>query len=315
MTLASRTVRNTPRRWDVVGIGHCALDLVGLVPKRAPKGAKTEVRDLILEGGGPVATAMVTLARLGCRTLCVGTVGDDVPGTLIREGLTVERVDTSRMVVQEGTASKVSLVWVEAGTGERTIFWSRGTVKPLRSEDFDLRLLEQTRALHVDGLEMPLALEAATQAKAAGLPVVLDAGSMRDGMVRLAGLADVLAASERFATEVTGSEDPVKMVTGLHRMFGPRWTVVTVGARGSVGTEDGDPVWEPAPEVDIVDTTGAGDVFHGALIFAVLRDWPLGISLRFANVVAALKCRMLGGRQGIPALAELRTHLPREIPL
>jgi sulfofructose kinase len=303
------------RRWDVLGIGHCALDLVGLVPHHAPKGAKTEVRDLILEGGGPVATAMVTLSRLGCRVMCIGTVGDDVPGRQILDGLLRELVDTSSMVVQDGAASKVSLVWVEEGSGERTIFWSRGSVRPLRASDVDLSVVEAANVLHVDGLEMPLALEAAKKAKVAGVDIVLDAGSERDGMEELARLSDVLASSERFAAEATGATDPAEMVKRLHAEFGSRWTIVTLGERGSVGTDGGEPIWEPAPRVEVIDTTGAGDVFHGALIFALLRRWPLDVSLRFANTVAAMKCRMLGGRAGIPTLAELRVRLPKGIPL
>ncbi len=296
-------------------MGHCGLDLVALVPKRAPKGAKTEVRDLILEGGGPVATAMVTLARLGGRVTCIGTVGDDVPGRLIVDGLVRELVDTSNVVVQPGRASKISLVWVEEGSGERTIFWSRGTVMPLGANDVDLGVVERAKVLHVDGLEMPLALEAAGKARRAGAEVVLDAGSERDGMESLARLSTVLAASERFAMKTTGAADPVVMVKELHQRFLPRWTVVTFGARGSVGTDGGEPVWAAAPEVNVVDTTGAGDVFHGALIFAILKGWPLDVSLRFSNIVAAMKCRMLGGRAGILTLAELRARLPGEIPL
>jgi sulfofructose kinase len=308
-------VKNSPKRWDVVGIGHCALDLVALVPKRAPKGSKTEVRDLILEGGGPVATAMVTLARLGRRVTCVGAVGDDMPGKLIVDGLAKELVDTSAVVVQPGRQSKISLVWVEEGTGDRTIFWSRGTVQPLGTADADLSPIDAARVLHVDGLEMPLSLEAARRANRVGVEVVLDAGSERNGMEELAASAGVVAASEPFAITVTGVKDPGDMVKRLHAEFGTRWTIVTLGGRGSVGTDGGEPIWEPAPQVDVVDTTGAGDVFHGALVFAILRRWPLDVSLRFSNTVAAMKCRRLGGRAGIPSLAELRARLPKGIPL
>jgi sulfofructose kinase len=299
----------------VVGIGHCGLDLVALVPKRAVLGAKTEVRDLILEGGGPAATAMVTLARLGRRVACIGTVGDDMPGRLIVQGLAKELVDTTAIVVQPGRQSRVSLVWVEEGTGERTIFWSRGTVKALGPSEVDLGPIDAARVLHIDGLEMPLALEAARRANRAGVEVVFDAGSERDGMEELAAAASVVAASEPFAITVTGAEDPRDMVRRLHAEFRPRWAIVTLGERGSVGTDGGTSLWEPAPQVDVVDTTGAGDVFHGALVFAILNRWPLDVSLRFSNTVAAMKCRRLGGRAGIPSLAELRARLPKGIPL
>ena len=161
--------------------------------------------------------------------------------------------------------------------------------------------------LHVDGIQMEAQIAAARRAREVGVEVVYDAGSRRDGMEELIGLTDVLIASEGFAAQVGGGE-PVESLEAL-RSLGPATVVITVGAEGSVGMEQGRIHSLPAVPVEVVDTTGAGDVYHGAFIYGMLQGWDLQLRMSFANAAAGLKCRSLGGRAGIPSLDEIQRAL------
>ena len=142
-----------------------------------------------------------------------------------------------------------------------------------------------------------------------GLTVVLDAGTMREGSLELASLVDVLIASARFAEPLVGSgAGPEKALEALCRL-GPRTVVITLGAEGSLGWDGENTVLQKAVPVRAVDTTGAGDVYHGAYIYGLIHDWPMKECMRFASVVAAMKCREAGAQKGIPTLSQVKAFI------
>jgi len=301
--------------FDVVGVGYCASDFLGVVPKYPEADTKVQMLDFTRQGGGPVATAMVTLARLGAKVSFIGKVGDDELGRWMLDSLQKEGVCVEKTIVQPNALSQISFIAIEKETGTRTIFWTRGEVSCLTSNDLDREYVTDCRVLHVDGIEMEAAITAAQWANEAGILVSFDAGSVRPGMEILIEYADILAASEQFAFDFTGLRDPTeaarKMLNGRRR-----WSVVTCGDRGCYCAEAAGTFHVPAFEVDVVDTTGAGDVFHGGLVFGVLKGWNLITSATFAGAVAALKCTKLGGRAGIPNLETVTTFLKarRQMP-
>jgi ribokinase len=298
--------------YEVVGVGHAAVDYLGVVPRYPEADAKIELEEFSLQGGGPVATALVTLSALGIETAFAGVVSDDDFGLFIRQGLREAGVDTSCLVVAPGRVSPMSFIAVERGSGRRTIFYTRGDVPPMSPEQLPLDRIAAARVLHVDGLQMEAQVAAARHARENGVTVVYDAGSPRPGMDELLAVCDVLVASERFAAEVGGGAlaESLKAL----RARGPSSVVITIGEDGSVGMEHGETYILPAIPVEVVDTTGAGDVYHGAFIYGLLQGWDLRERMRFANAAAGLKCRMLGGRAGIPEREQIQQALEGRLP-
>jgi ribokinase len=301
------------KRFDVVGVGYTALDYLGIVPRLPEENTKLEVRDFTIQGGGPTATAMVTMRRLGLGAAYVGKVGDDPFGARMLEELRREDVDVSSVVVERGASSQFAFIMVDAASAARTILWTRGSVSPLKAREVDLDLVRSARGLFIDDLEPEAALAAARAARAAGIPVLIDAGSLREGVRELLPLCDYLVASERFADQISGGKRLREALEALST-FGPNAAVVTLGEKGCAFLSGAEVVEVPGFAVRAVDTTGAGDVFHGAYLFAVLEGLDTMQACTFANAVAALKCRKLGGRAGIPTLSETLAFLERERP-
>jgi len=253
------------------------------------------------------------MRRLGLGTAYIGKVGDDRFGERMLEELRREDVDVSSVVVERGATSQFAFIMVDEATAARTILWTRGSVSRLAAREANLDLVRSARALFIDDLEPEAALAAARQARAARIPVLIDAGSLREGVRELLPLCDYLLASEHFASQISGGWDLRAALEAL-AAFGPKASVVTLGEKGCAFLSGDDVVEVPGFAVKAVDTTGAGDVFHGAYLFAVLEGLDTMRACVFANAVAALKCRKLGGRAGIPTLAEALAFLARERP-
>jgi len=293
--------------FDVIGVGHCAVDYLGMLERYPDVDSKTELSEFSMQGGGPVATAMVTLATLGSPVSFVGKISDDDFGVFIRQGLREAEVDTSGLIVVPDLVSPYSFIVVERKTAKRTVFWTRGNVPILEPGEVKLELLDGAKVLHVDGIQMQAQIEVAKYARSKGIHVVYDAGSVREGMEELIGLTDTLIASERFAAEMGSGA----LAESLKRLAakGPKTVVITIGEDGSVGMENDETYIVPAIEVEAVDTTGAGDVYHGAFIYGLVQGWSLRERMRFAGAAAGLKCRSMGGRAGIPTLPEVHQAL------
>jgi ribokinase len=293
-------------RYDVIGLGVATLDHIGVAGAEPLLGAKQPLAGWIEAGGGPVATALVALARLGGRGCLVSTVGDDSYGPRIVAGLQEEGVSTEGVVVRPG-GSHVAFVLAEPGSGRRTIWWhhDRAVIEgfvPSRE------LVQSARALLLDThLSEAGALAASWMHERGGL-VMIDAERHTDAALSLLPLCDYIVASERFGRAASGEEDPALAALALQRRYG-RIVVITAGERGSWCAAPGEQFHTPAFPIHAVDTTGAGDVFHGGLLYALLQGRNLRAALRFASATAALKCRAPGGRAGIPNLAEVEALL------
>jgi len=292
----------------VVGIGQCCWDILALVDRYPEADNKEEIRLLAEEGGGPTATALVTLARLGISCRFHGIVGDDTYAPRIRESLRREGLDVSGLVTRPGAASQVAFIAIEQEKGRRTILWRRPTGEPLRQEEVPERFLEGAAALHLDGLMPEVSRFALEQARARGIPVMLDAGRMRPGMRDLAERCDYLVGAERFFLDMGWDGTPERF-REIAAEIGAPVVTVTQGTRGSMTWSRGEFFATPAFAVATVDSTGAGDVFHGGYLYGVLQGWELRRAVVFASAMAALKCRSLGGRDGIPHLPDVLRFL------
>lgn len=285
--------------WQVFGLGQCCLDYIVKVSAFPAPDAKCEFADMAVQGGGPVATALVALARWGLRCTFAGVVGDDQFGPVIRASLDNEGIDTSGVLVRKGFDSQFAFAVAEPGLGRRTIFWRRPTGSALSPEEIDYDRIRGVRVLHTDGIFPEAALAACKVAKEAGVPVVVDAGSLREGMIDLARFSDYFLASATFAKTFIGEDKPLEACFKLAEL-GPPVVGVTLGPEGYVALDRGRIIKRPAYPVEAVDTTGCGDVFHAGFIYGLLAGWNIDQSLDFAAWAAAMVSLKLGGRAGIP---------------
>jgi ribokinase len=291
--------------FQVYGLGQCCLDYIGKVQTYPPPDVKCEFIDMVAQGGGPVATALVALARWGISSTFAGVLGNDQFGAIIKESLEVEGIDTSGVRVREGFDSQFAFILAEPGIGRRTIFWRRPTGPPPDPEEINYRIIQNAQVVHTDGFFPEATLAACKAAKEAGVRVVVDAGSLREGMLDIARLSDYFLASETFAESFVGEGKPLDACFRLAEI-GPRVVGVTLGPRGYVALDRGRIIERPAYAVEAVDTTGCGDVFHAGFIYGLIQNWDVDKSLDFAAWAAAMVSLKLGGRSGIPTLSEMR---------
>lgn len=308
------------KKFDAVGIGLNSVDQFCVVREYPTANTKSGILEAAREGGGQAATAMAALARLGLHAAYIGAVGDDEAGAFSLASLRSEGVNVEGVVTQRGRASQFALIIVQReGEGEekgaRTILWRREV--SLAPGDVREEIVRAGRALHLDGHHVEAEIAAARWAREEGSPVFLDAERAPEGIENLIELTDYLIAAEDFPALFTGVSEHREALRRLHAM-GPGVVGVTLGARGALAY-DGTRFYEsPGFHVDVLDTTGAGDAFHGGFLYGVLRKMGLEDTLRFANAVAAMNCTALGGRAALPRLSEveafLRANSPRESP-
>ncbi len=293
----------------LVVVGYNAWDVRVPLSAPLPADGKVEVAALDAGGGGPAATAAVALARLGARARLVTALADDPFGAAQRAELLAEGVDLAYARPRAGAASPLAVILVAPG-GQRAILWRRGDLPPLAPDEVDAACLDGAGALLCDTHEPAAATALARAARARGRPVVLDAGNVRPGVATLVPLCTDVVGSTGFASALCGEPDPVAALRALARL-GPARVATTYGTAGCLTLVAGEPVHVPAFRVTAVDTTGAGDAFHAgyALARAEGRDAP--DALAWGAAVAALKCRALGGRRGLPRREEVEALLRR----
>ncbi len=294
--------------FDCVGIGICAVDHLCLLDEYPKLDAKIEAKAYSFQGGGPVPNALVTLARLGAKTAYIGVVGDDDNGKFALEEFEQEWVDISGVVVDKNCNTNQAFIWIDRKTGQKTVVLNNNHTAELMPNELSSRHITSTRYLHLDGRETEATLAAIELAKEAGVEIVLDAGSPREQMDDILHYVDYPIVSEYFCREYLRTKNYEKALEKLLK-YGASLAVVTCGKRGAYAANSAEIIYQPAFSVDVVDTTGAGDVFHGAFIFGLLQNWTLDETLKFASACAAYKCTHLGGRNGIPNLEQVKKFL------
>lgn len=292
----------------ILVVGYHAFDVTVPVSGPAPPDGKVEAERILLGGGGPGATAAVALARLGATVRLVSPLTDDLPGRQQRAELAAAGVDLSCSPLLPGHASPLAVILVDRAGGRRTIHWSRGDLPRLEAAAMDPAWLDDADLLYLDGHEPAAGGALAAAARRRGLPVVLDAGTVREGSDRLVALCSDVISSSVFAPALTGRAAPAAALRRL-RGLGPDRVAMTFGERGALAWIDGTCVHVPAFAVPVVDTTGAGDVFHAGYAFARAAGEGFRACLEFGSAAAALKCGHWGGRGGLPDLAEVRALL------
>ncbi|MFZ0427729.1 MAG: carbohydrate kinase family protein [Acidobacteriota bacterium] len=291
------------RPFQVTGFGENAVDWVCRVPRYPELDSKLPMEPMLRFCGGQIATACSFWARLGLRTRYIGRVGDDEPGRFVIEELSREAMDLALEVVP-GASSHHSLILVDHASGGRTILYDRDPALRYGPGQLNRAKFGESCLLHLDANDLTASVQAAAWANEAGTAVSVDIDRVEPGTERLLERARLLIASRGFVSEFGGTGDWRRDLQRVGSCC-PGFVAVTRGAAGAAALWEGQVYDFPGFPVRVIDSTGAGDMFHAAFVYAVLRGWSVARCLNFANAAGALACTRLGARQAIPALEEI----------
>ena len=240
---------------------------------------------------------------MGLKTSYVGTIGSDRNGERMREELNRRGIDITSAIARNA-ASPFAVILLDDHHGERVVLWHRDPAIVLTSAEVDRNAVTSARLMHVDDVDLAASIQSANLATAAGKPVTSDIERTSDDVWALIDAVTIPIFAEHVPTELTGETN---LPRALERLRRPHHSMlcVTLGPRGALLLADHDVIHEPGISVQTVDTTGAGDIFRGAFIYALLRREPPREIVRFANAAAALSCTRMGAMNSIPSLEEI----------
>ncbi len=294
---------------DVLGLGAVTVDFVGTVPSWPDRGVKTMLDRLTICDGGLVGTALVAVTRLGGKAAFAGKLGRSEMARRAVAALRQEAVDTSFVIETRNAEPIVALILIDRTSGQRNIFWTRQNVQyPRPGELPDPDWLQRTRVLLIDFESGQAGIETARAARRHQIPVVIDVERNEPHVAEAMRVSSHVIVSEEFAGSYTGCRHVAEMLTAL-RSDPEQVVIITRGEKGCVGLSRAGDFALPAFPVDVVDTTGCGDTFHGAFALALARGQAVVRAARFASGAAALCATQLGGRAGIPTAAQLEQFL------
>ncbi len=294
--------------FDIVGVGLNATDTMLVVPHFPAYGGKVPFLSEAYSPGGQVATAMVACAKLGLRTKYIGTIGDDERGRIQMESLRSSGINLDHVQQRRNCPNQSAYIVIDQSTGERTVFWSRPDCLTIAPEEIAAEQITCARLLHIDGHDTAAVEHAARIARAHNIPVTVDVDTIYPGFDRVLPLVDYLIASSEFPGRWTHMDDPFDALAAIQDQNGMGVAAMTLGSNGVLARSKGEYFYSPGYVVNCVDTTGAGDVFHGAFCYSVLQKMPLAEALEFSNAMAALNCTATGARGHIAGVQEVR-HL------
>ncbi len=296
----------SPSTVDLLGVGISPVDFFVSIDKYPAPGRKINgIPDhVLIAGGGPVPTAACTFAKMGGSASVISSIGDDRWGDFIREELDIFGVRHDLLIVRKRCATALASAWINIHTGERTIVLDMSPRLFIKPRDINLSLLPKPKLVQVDGRHVAADVKVARWAKQLGARVMLDVGSDRNPVDDLFPYVDYLVCADEYACRYFKTRS-MEQAAQRFKKIGIPEVVVTTGTAGSCGiNSEGQVARQKAYRVDAVDTTGAGDVYHGAFLYGIHRGWDLPERMKFAAAAAALKCRKPGARMGIPSLRQ-----------
>jgi len=296
---------------DVIGLGAATIDILTLV-ERFP--ARREVQQALstrIQGGGPVATALVTVSRLGGKSAMIDSLGDDWAGGLVLLEFQKEGVETENIEIHRGQTTAISNILVSAKDGARAIMFQPSSAPEPSLSEAQQAAIQSARILHMTGRHWNACMQAIELAKTANVQVSLDGGADRfkPEIRSLVPLTDICIVARDFAEKYTGESEPI-LSAKLLLEEGPEIAVVTDGIYGSWVCTRASSFHQPAflfPNT--VDTTGCGDSYHGAFLAALVKGFTVEKAAAMASAVSGMNSCSLGGRSGIPNFDEVRKFL------
>jgi len=296
------------KAWDVLALGRACVDEILEAETYPDEDCKCALLARLREGGGQASTAACLVAHLGGRAAFLGILGGDEEGRFARARMEAFGVDVSLSPAPWGVTPLAYCIVSRSGE-TRTILYQRSEAAPLRWSEVGESVLAGCRAVLVDPQAEHLLPDLVPVCRRLGVKVVADAEHARDGWAQTWGRVDVLAVSETFLSELAPGLPPdsalARAAEGAQGL-----AVATLGPRGAIAFLEGRAVGFPAPRIEVRDSTGAGDAFHGALCLALARAFRLPDAIRYAVAAASLSCRGLGGRS-FPTAAEVDALWPQ----
>ncbi|MDP4132451.1 MAG: PfkB family carbohydrate kinase [Bacillota bacterium] len=293
----------------VVGIGANVYDTLYTVSSYPKEDTKMRAESAVESGGGPCATGLVAASKLGAESAYIGVLSDDAGGQFLKADLERYKVSTDYVDVKSGYASFSSCIWLGKESTSRTCVFNKGNLPPLSLSGKQKQAIADAKVLMVDGNELESAIEGARIAKDNGTAVLYDAGGLYSGVERLLPLADILIPSEEFSLAHTDSKTAEEAAKKLFQMYSPKVVVITQGKKGGLMYDGKEIKIYPATPAIVIDSNGAGDVFHGAFAFAFTKGYDYYKCCLFSSAVSALKCTKLGARAGVPYFEDTIKYL------
>ena len=290
---------------DVVGVGLNATDTLIPLHQYPARGSKVEFESASILPGGQVASAMVACQFWGLRSRYIGKFGDDYAAELHRAAFERAGVET-RLFSAPNCPSHQSFILIDAD-GERTVLRRHDERLALQPAELQPNWVTSARFLLVDGHDTRAASLAAEWARSAGIPVIADLDDLYPGIEGLLPNIDYLITSMDIPGRISGEKDLPKSLEMIQKQFANRLTGATLGHDGVLAFDGSKFFYSAAFNVQVSDTTGAGDIFHAAFLYALLKNWPTPRQLEFACAAAALNCKAVGARGGIRPVAEIES--------
>lgn len=293
----------------IVGIGACVMDTLITVPSYPKEDSKLRAISSKVAGGGPTATGLVAVQKLGEQAGYIGVLSDDNGGNFLLGDFKKYGVSTDCVDVKSGYRSFTSTIWLAQDTATRTCVFDRGNLPALQLNECQKQVIADSAILMVDGNEMDAAEEGCKFARENHTKVLYDCGGLYEGVERLLKLTDVMIPSEEFALGHTGCDNVSDAARFLYEQYHPEVVVVTCGKEGGVIYDGATCVSYPAFVVEAVDTNGSGDVFHGAFAAAMVKGYSYMNCCLFASATSAIKCTGVGARESVPSAEEVLAFL------
>ncbi len=297
---------------DLIGFGDPFLDLVIEIDKLPGSNTNCPMHSRCFQGGGNVATALVAASRLGLKTSLIGTVGSDLFGKMSLEDLKYNKVDISKMKIAEDKKSNFSICVSEREIKGKEFLVGHGDFEQITPEEVDEEYIKSAKVLHT-GLITPAVIKACEIMHENGGKVSIDAPYYKPFVYENYKHFDIFIGSEMYYDAMCESLalNPSEYEKNMNviRDAGCEIVIFTFGGDGSRGVYEGGYFEIPAIPVNVVDTTGAGDVFHGAFDYFYLQGYNAEECARWSTGVSAIKCTRPGGRAGIPTIEVLEKFL------
>ena len=290
--------------FDACGFGITTLDYICIVNKLANYQRQATIENVKFFGGGCVSTALVALSRLGAKTALISTLGDDWAAKEVLSGLKEENIDCGGIGFLDDQLTTFSFIQVNKNHGKRAICYYPGSGANLKLNNRAKEIIKTSKTLLLDGLIKSESVKAAKFAKENNIKVMLDCNVLNEDIPELLPFIDYLITSESFLYDYAKTRNIEDALARLYGDYRPQVLVTTLGKKGSVALVDGDLKYVDVFNVKVKDTTGCGDVYHGAFLYGLLRKWDIADIMVFATAVSSIKAMHYGGRPGIPGLKE-----------
>ena len=285
------------------------MDTLYEIPSYPAEDTKMRASNSKPAGGGPVATGLVAAAKLGESASFIGNLSDDNGGVFLKKDFEKYGVSTEKTNIISGYRSFSSVIWLSREGGTRTCVFDRGDLPALELSDSQLEELKDSELLMVDGNELEAAISAARFMKENGKAVLYDAGGMYAGVERLLPYADYLIPSKEFALGISGCDNPEDAAKKLFETYSPKVVVITCGKDGGVYYDGKELRTYPIYPAKVVDSNGAGDVFHGAFAAGLMKGFDPYKCCHFASAVSGLKCTGVGARESVPCFEQVKEYM------